>query len=43
MLIFCVGVIGALAISAMAAKSSILEKIESTGSEGGKVKLSILA
>ena len=34
-LIFCVDVIGAPAMSAIAAKSSISTKMESTGSEGG--------
>ena len=37
---FCVDVIGAPAISAMAAKSSISTKMESTGSEGGYERLS---
>ena len=42
-LIFWVGVIGVLAISDMASKSLISEKIESTSSKGGKARLSTLA
>ena len=40
MFIFWVTVIGVLAISAIAARSSISEKIVSTGSDGGKVRFS---